>query len=121
MLAASKTCATLAVLSLILTSAPPVMAQSESNAGGGVQTDSKQSPGDKQLAQHVYAKLNADQVGYYKHVTVSADNGVVTLGGSVDTSMALNKAKKIAGGVPGVTKVVDRMALERAPNHPAGQ
>jgi hyperosmotically inducible periplasmic protein len=120
MLAVSKTCATLAVLSLILTSAPPVMAQSESNAGGGVQTNSKQSRGDKQLAQSVYDKLNADQVEYYKHVTVSANDGVVTLGGSVGTSAALNKAKKIAGGVPGVTKVVDRIALERAPNQPAG-
>ena len=120
MLAISKTWATLAALSLILTFAPSVMAQSDSSAGGGVQTNSKQSAGDKQLAQDVYNKLNSDQVEYYKHVTVSADNGVVTLGGSVGTSAALNKAKKIAGGVPGVTKVVDRMALERAPNQPAG-
>jgi osmotically-inducible protein OsmY len=29
----------------------------------------------------------------------------------------LNKAKSIAGGVPGVTKVVNQMALERAPDH----
>jgi osmotically-inducible protein OsmY len=120
MLAVSKTCAALAALSLFLTCAPPVMAQSESNSGGGVQTNSKQSSGDKQLAQDVYNKLNADQVEYYKHVTVSAANGVVTLGGSVGTSAALNQAKKIAGGVPGVTKVVDRMALERAPNQPTG-
>jgi hyperosmotically inducible periplasmic protein len=121
MIAISKTCATLAALSLILTSATPLMAQSESNAGGGVQTNSKQSPADKQLAQRVYDKLSADQVGYYKHVTVSADNGVVTLGGSIDTTAALNNAKKIAGGVPGVTKVVDRMALEPAPTRSAGQ
>ena len=115
-----KTCVTLAALSLILTCATPVMAQSESNAGGGVQTSSKQSPADKQLAQHVYDQLNADQVNYYKHVTVSADNGVVTLGGTVATTPALNKAKKIAGSVAGVTKVVDRMTLEPAPNHPPG-
>lgn len=120
MLAVSKTCATLAALALIFTSAPAVMAQSESNSGGGVQTNSKESPGDSELAQHVYDKLNADQADYYKHVTVSADNGVVTLGGSVGTSAALNRAKKIARGVPGVSKVVNRMALEHAPNHPAG-
>jgi osmotically-inducible protein OsmY len=44
----------------------------------------------------------------------------VTLGGSVGTTEALNKAKKIAGGVPGVTKVVDQMAVERAPSRSGG-
>jgi hyperosmotically inducible protein len=106
-------------LVFLATAAPalPVRAQSSSDAGGGAQTTSRQSPADKELAQRVYAKLNADQVDYYKHVTVLADNGVVTLGGSVGTTDALNKAKSIAGGVPGVTKVVNQMALERAPDH----
>jgi osmotically-inducible protein OsmY len=104
---------------LLATAVPalPVCAQSSSDAGGGAQTSSRQSPADKDLAQRVYAKLNGDQVDYYKHVTVLADNGVITLGGSVGTPEALNKAKAIAGGVPGVTKVVDQMALERAPEH----
>ena len=107
-----------ALLSLA-TAAPafPVRAQSSSDAGGGAQATSRQSPADNELAHRVYAKLNADQVDYYKHVTVLADNGVVTLGGSVGTSEALNKAKKIAGGVPGVAKVVDQITLERAPEH----
>jgi osmotically-inducible protein OsmY len=96
----------------------PAMAQSESNSGGGVQSTENQSAADKQLAQRVYDTLNADQVNLYKHVTVSADSGVVTLGGTVATTAALNKAKKIAGSVPGVTKLLDRMTLERAPNHP---
>jgi osmotically-inducible protein OsmY len=102
---------------LTTTPALPVRAQSSSDAGGGAQETSRQSPADKQLAQRVYAQLTADRLDYYKHVTVLADNGVVTLGGSVGTTDALNKAKRIAGGVPGVTKVVDQMTLERAPEH----
>jgi hyperosmotically inducible protein len=116
----SSKCRIYALAFLFLaTTAPtlPVHAQSSSDAGGGAQTTTRQSPGDKELAQRVYAKLNADQVDYYKHVTVLADNGVVTLGGSVGTTEALNKAKSIAGGVPGVTKVVNQMALEQAPEH----
>jgi len=95
----------------------PVHAQSSSDAGGGAQATSRQSPADKEREQSVYDKLNSDQVDYYKHVTVLADKGVITLGGSVGTSEALNKAKSIASGVPGVTKVVNQMALERAPEH----
>jgi hyperosmotically inducible periplasmic protein len=111
----------LAVLYLVLVSvlAPPVLAQSASNAGGGAQASSKESAADKQTAQRVYDKLNADKVDYYKHVTVTAANGVVTLGGSVESAQALNKAKKIAGGVQGVTKVVDQMEVERAPARPS--
>ena len=33
--------------------------------------------------------------------------------GHVDTTEVLNKAKRIGGGVPGVSKVVDRIKLER--------
>ena len=108
------------VVALVLATAVPalpVSAQSSSDAGGGAQTSSRQSQADKELAQRVYAKLNSDQVDYYKHVTVFADNGVITLGGSVGTTEALNKAKGIASGISGVTKVVDQMALERAPEH----
>jgi osmotically-inducible protein OsmY len=116
----SSICKIYAVALVFLATAGPALsarAQSSSDAGGGAQTTSRQSPSDKELAQRVYAKLNADQVNYYQHVTVLADNGVVTLGGSVGTTEALNKAKSIAGGVPGVIKVVNQMALERAPEH----
>jgi osmotically-inducible protein OsmY len=109
--------AAIAALALALTLTAPALAQSESNGGGGVQTTSKQSPADTRIAQRVYDSLNTDQVDFYKHVTVSADHGVVTLGGSVATTEALNKAKRIASAVPGVTKVVDQMRVERVPNY----
>ena len=113
-----KTRSALTGLALAVVLTLPAFAQSVSDAGGGVQTTSKTSPADKQVAEQVYDRLKADHVEYYKHVTVSAENGVVTLGGTVATTEALNKAKKIAQGVPGVTKVSDKMTLERAPNQP---
>lgn len=112
--------AAFAALALLVVSTTPILAQSASDAGGGAQTSPNGSPADQQTAKRVYDQLTADQVDYYKHVTVTAENGVVTLGGSVDTTEALNRAKKIARGVQGVTKVVDQMKLERAPARSAG-
>ena len=113
--------AALAAAALVvgLTATLPLLAQSTSNIGGGPQTTSNESPADKATAQRVYDKLNADQVDYYKHVTVTAEKGVVTLGGQVATTHALNKAKKLAAGVQGVTKVVDQMEVEAAPTRPS--
>jgi osmotically-inducible protein OsmY len=117
MVSISKTRTAAAALALATVFVGPALAQTGSNSGGGVDTHSKQSPADQKVAQRVYTQLTADDAHYYKHVTVTADNGVVTLGGSVGTPAALNKAKKIASAVPGVTKVVDQMSVE--PGGPA--
>ena len=45
-----------------LTPGATALAQSDADSGGGVQTTAKQSPADKQIAQHVYDKLTADGV-----------------------------------------------------------
>jgi osmotically-inducible protein OsmY len=102
------------VAAVALAVAVPVYSQTGSGAGGGAQS-SKQSAGDDAIAKQVYDKLNADPTGYYKHVTVRADHGVVTLGGIVWSDDDLNKAKKIAASVPGVKNVVDRMTIEQGP------
>jgi hyperosmotically inducible protein len=98
---------------------PPAYPQAQTNAGGGPQTSPGESQADKALAQRVYSKLTADSNDYYKHVTVSSTNGVITLGGTVDSTEALSKAKRLAAQVSGVSKVVDEMKLEREhPNAP---
>ena len=51
---------------------------------------------------------------FSRHITVNADNGVVQLGGYVWTQPELEDAIRIAGLVPGVTKVVDRMEVDRS-------
>jgi osmotically-inducible protein OsmY len=114
MRAVSKTSAVLATMAMLAV-AVPVYSQSGSDAGGGAQSSGKQSAGDDAIAKQVYDKLNADPIGYYKHVTVRADKGVVTLGGLVWSDEDLNRAKRIAATVPGVTQVVDRMTIERGP------
>lgn len=118
MLVVSKSSATLAALATLAV-AVPVYSQTGSDAGGGAQSSQNQSPQDAEIARRVYDKLNSDPVNYYKHVTVRAENGVVTLGGIVWSDIALNKAKKLASSVPGVKKVVDQMQLERNPANEA--
>ncbi len=58
--------------------------------------------------------LNADKELFARHITVRADSGVVQLGGYVWTQPELEDAIRIAGLVPGVTKVVDRMEVDRS-------
>jgi BON domain len=65
-------------------------------------------------AERVYAALNADPIYFYRHVDVRVDRGVAHLSGYVWDIDALYKAKRIAAGVPGVTRVVNQMELERA-------
>ena len=64
-------------------------------------------------AARVYAALSANPIYFYRHVEVEADGGVVHLSGYVWTIQALYHAKQIAAGVPGVTRVIDQMQLER--------
>lgn len=70
---------------------------------------------DREMAERVQLALNSDQVLYARHITVHANSasGVVTLGGYVWTTEELNEAKDDARAVPGVTKVVDRMEVDR--------
>ena len=68
---------------------------------------------DAVTAEQVYAVLNADPIYYFRHVDVDVENGVVTLSGYVWDTPALYRAQRIAARVPGVTRVVDQMELER--------
>jgi BON domain len=68
---------------------------------------------DGVIAEHVYHTLNADPTYYFRHVDVQAHDGVVTLGGYVWSTPAIFRARKLASGVPGVTRVIDQMELER--------
>ena len=68
---------------------------------------------DAVTAEQLYAVLNADPIYYFRHVDVDVENGVVTLSGYVWDTPALYHAQRIAAHVPGVTRVVDQMELER--------
>lgn len=68
---------------------------------------------DGLVQEQIYDALNADPTHFFRHVDVEVRNGVVTLSGYVWSVSSLYQAEKIAGQVPGVTRVVDRMELER--------
>jgi osmotically-inducible protein OsmY len=61
---------------------------------------------DRRVAQHVSVALNSDPYYYFQHVNVRVDDGVAILTGYVWTPDALYRARQIARGVPGVTRVV---------------
>lgn len=69
---------------------------------------------DKDMADRVTGVLNGDQLLYARHIIVRADNGVVNLSGYVWTQPELEDAIHLAQSVPGVTKVVDTMEVDRS-------
>jgi len=80
----------------------------------------EESAADAALAARIYAALSADPNYYYQHVDVRVDNGIAQLSGYIWSVNALNRAKQIAAGIPGVTGVVDQMELERNGNRGGG-
>ena len=72
-----------------------------------------QSQQDEATAQQAYAALNADPIYFFRHVDVRVDDGVARLGGYIWSADAIYRAKEIVAGVPGVTRVVNAMELER--------
>ena len=72
-----------------------------------------QRQADKAMAEHVEAALNADKALFAKHITAHANNGVVRLTGMVWESSDFEEAVYIASSVPGVTKVVNDLELNR--------
>jgi osmotically-inducible protein OsmY len=72
-----------------------------------------QQQADKATAAHVQAALESDENLYARHIIVRADNGVVRLSGYVWDPPDLEKARRIAARVDGVTRVVNDLELQR--------
>ena len=84
-------------------------------ASGPPKTDA-QVAADKVMAERVEAALNADKALFAKHITAHADNGVVRLTGYVWEADDFAEATYIASNVPGVTRVVNDLELNRNGN-----
>ena len=72
-----------------------------------------QREANKDLADQVQTALTSDKTLYARHIMVRAENGVVTLSGYVWTTEELAAAPEIAQSVSGVTKVVNRIEVDR--------
>jgi osmotically-inducible protein OsmY len=73
----------------------------------------EQQLADKETADRVQSALSADSLIYARHISVRSDNGVIHLSGFVWNPEDLYEAQRIAESVPGVSKVVDELELER--------
>jgi osmotically-inducible protein OsmY len=73
----------------------------------------EQQAADRAMAERVEAALNADRSLFAKHITAHADNGVVRLTGYVWEAGDFQEAVYITSNVPGVTKVVNDLELNR--------
>ncbi|HZD77589.1 MAG TPA: BON domain-containing protein [Acidobacteriaceae bacterium] len=70
---------------------------------------------DQQLADRIGKQLAYDRVGYgnaFNAITVSVNNGVVTLGGHALGPVAKESALNLAKRTPGVTNVVDKIEVD---------
>jgi osmotically-inducible protein OsmY len=90
-----------------------LMVASISACAFGPRKSDAQRAEDKATADRVQAALDGDRQLYARHITVSADSGVVSLGGYVWTQPDLEEALRVAEGVQGVSKVVNDLELER--------
>jgi osmotically-inducible protein OsmY len=68
---------------------------------------------DQETSRRVESALDADNLLATRNITVRADGGVVYLAGYVRNLTDISEAKRAAKQVPGVTKVVDALGLQR--------
>lgn len=73
----------------------------------------EQEQADAATTERVYAALEANPIYYFRDVDVSVNYGVAELSGYVWTTDALYGAMGIARRVVGVSRVSDKMELER--------
>jgi osmotically-inducible protein OsmY len=81
-------------------------------AMGPHKTDAERQA-DNATADRVEQALVSNKELYSRHITVRADGGVVRLTGFVWDPPDLVEAERIAEAVPGVTKVVNSLELQR--------
>ena len=68
---------------------------------------------DAALKSQVEQAFKADHVLYARHINVSVKHGVVHLGGFVQRSVDIERAKKDAESVPGVKSVKNELSLKQ--------
>ena len=73
----------------------------------------EQRQADIELVESVQSALASDHTLYARHITVRADDGVVTLAGYVWTTEELAAVPDIVRSVSGVTNVVNRIEVDR--------
>jgi osmotically-inducible protein OsmY len=71
-------------------------------------------PGDAQITAEVRARLKQNSSLEIDAISVQTLDHVVYLSGVVSSGLEINNAGEIASGVPGVTQVVNTMAISQS-------
>ncbi len=82
---------------------------------------SLRAPDDRAITSSVQAKLFEDPVLKTRDIRVTAQNGVVTLTGSVGTDLEKGAAERMAGQVNGVKQVINQLVVGDAAAAPESQ
>ncbi len=85
---------------LVSCGTPPVKTQAEIEA-------------NHRLEEAVRAQLNKAPYIYVPHINIKADGGVVRLSDVVTDEYEMNETLRITRKVPGVTKVINEMVIDR--------
>jgi BON domain len=81
--------------------------------GAGIGCGKK--PDDAKISSEIQGKFSQDSGLSAKQLTVQANNGVVTLGGTVDNEAQREAASRQAASVAGVREVVNNLQVGNAP------
>lgn len=83
----------------------------DSDSSRGYWSHNDDSRSDRELAQAVRTRLDADNQIHAAAISVRNHNGVITLQGSMDDAAGLGKAVAIAATTPGVHKVISEITV----------
>lgn len=88
-----------------------VLALVASMTGIPVKADTAEAPSDDQIAIAVSEALERDEVVPHENLTVVVTDGVVSVGGNVDTLLAEQRTLELVGAVRGVNSYYDSISV----------
>lgn len=89
----------------------PIFADTVANTNGNMSHSTIAAPTDDSLTTEVKTKMDQDATLKGLNITVSTQDGVVTLNGNVKTQVEANSAIAAAKSVPGVKDVKSNMSV----------
>lgn len=98
---------------ILITAAAAAIVCANAACMGGPRKSEADRLADKDTADRVTEALKSDQMLYSRHINVRADGSVVTLDGYTWTPEEMSAAVQDAQTVSGVTKVVNRIEVDR--------
>lgn len=95
------------------TSEPASAPVASALAASGEMSASSGRKADRALRRKVYAAIARHKEISAGDISVTAKNGVVTLNGTAADASQVRKIAEIAGGVPDVTSVINKLTVQK--------